>query len=65
MLLTHALALSPPFFCKSSYWYVHSVIVETTKLILVGTRITYYATGDAGGVDSINIPYVSSNSCLR
>ena len=30
------------------YEYVHSVIIELVKLILVGTRITYQATGDAG-----------------
>ena len=28
--------------------YVHSVRNEATKLILVGTRVTYQATGDAG-----------------
>ena len=28
--------------------YVHSVGIESTKLIFVGTRITYQATGDAG-----------------
>ena len=27
---------------------MHSVIIEIAKLILVGTRITYQATGDAG-----------------
>ena len=27
---------------------MHSVRIESTKLILVGTRITYQATGDAG-----------------
>ena len=27
--------------------YVHSVRIELAKLILVGTRITYQATGDA------------------
>ena len=27
--------------------YVHSVRTEITKLILVGTSITYHATGDA------------------
>ena len=25
---------------------MHSVIIELAKLILVGTRITYHATGD-------------------
>ena len=49
MLLTHALALSADHFFsrKSPYEYVHSVIIELVKLILVGTRITYQATGDA------------------
>ena len=49
MLLTHALALSAiQFFYarKSPYEYVHTVRIEPTKLILVGTRITYQATGD-------------------
>ena len=32
---------------KSPYEYVHSVRIELAKLILVGTRITYQATGDA------------------
>ena len=27
---------------------MHSVRIEPTKIILVGTRITYQATGDAG-----------------
>ena len=27
---------------------MHSVRIELAKLILVGTRITYLATGDAG-----------------
>ena len=52
MLLTHALALSANYFFyarKSPYEYVHSVRTELAKLmILVGTRITYQATGDAG-----------------
>ena len=51
MLLTHALALfANQFFnaTKSAYEHVHSVRIEPTKLILVGTRITYQATGDAG-----------------
>ena len=29
---------------------MHSVRIELVKLILVGTRITYQATGDAGHV---------------
>ena len=35
------------FFCarKSPYEYMHSVRIELAKLILVGTRITYQATG--------------------
>ena len=49
MLLTHALAHSANNFLrkKSPDEYVHSVIIELAKLILVGTRITYQATGDA------------------
>ena len=31
---------------KSSCEYVHSVRIELTKLILVGTRIIYQATGE-------------------
>ena len=49
--ITHALALSANQFVyarKSPYEYVHSLRLEPTKLILVGTRITYQATGDAG-----------------
>ena len=55
MLLTHALALSANHFYarKSPYEYVHSVRLELAKLILVGTRITYQATGDAGTVCTI------------
>ena len=30
---------------------MHSVRIELTKLILVGTRITYQATGDTGIMD--------------
>ena len=51
MLLTHALALSANQFLyarKSPYEYVQSVRIELGKLILVGRRITYQATGDAG-----------------
>ena len=51
MLLTHALALpikSIFYGRKSPYEYVHSVRIELAKLILVGTRITYQATGDSG-----------------
>ena len=50
MLLAHTLVLfANPFYSgKSTYEYVHSVVIEPTKLILVGTRITYQATGDAG-----------------
>ena len=33
---------------KSPHEYVHSVRIELAKLILVGTRATYQATGDAG-----------------
>ena len=49
MLLIHALALSANQFFnarKSPYEYVQLVIIELTKLILVGTRITYQATRD-------------------
>ena len=35
---------------KVPYEYMHSVRIELAKLILVGTRITYQATGDAGWV---------------
>ena len=31
---------------------MHSVRIELTKLILVGTRIAYQATGDAGNLHS-------------
>lgn len=33
---------------KSPYEHVHSVRIELAKLIVVGTRITYQTTGDAG-----------------
>ena len=33
---------------------MHSVRLEPTKLILIGTRTTYQATGDAGGLGTIN-----------
>ena len=36
---------------KCPYECVHSVRIELAKLILVGTRITYQATGDAGWVE--------------
>ena len=58
MLLTHALALSADQFFnarKSPYEYVHSVRIELAKLILVGTRITYQATGDAGYICMIKL----------
>ena len=58
MLLTHALAHSANQFFNASkypYEYVHSVGIELAKLILVGTRITYQATGDAGTHASIKI----------
>ena len=51
MLRTHALALSANHYfdaSESPYEYVHSVRIEPAKLILVGPRITYQATGDAG-----------------
>ena len=34
---------------------MHSVRIELAKLILVGTRITYQATGDAGVLLNYNI----------
>ena len=50
MLITHAVAHSAnQFLCKKSpYEYAHSVRNELAKLILVGTRISYQATGYAG-----------------
>ena len=33
---------------------MHSVRIELAKLILVGTRITYQATGDAGMITPLN-----------
>ena len=52
MLLTHAFALSVnQSLCKKSpYEYMHSVRIEHAMLILVVTRISYQATGDAGWV---------------
>ena len=52
MLQTHALALSADHFFyarQSPYEYVHSVRIELAKFILVGTRITYQATGECSG----------------
>ena len=40
---------------------MHSVRIELAKLILVGTRITYQATGDAGMEVYIYI-YISTNT---
>ena len=40
---------------KSPYEYVHSVKIELTKVISVGTRITYQATGAAGGQNYMKI----------
>ena len=59
MLLSHALALSANQFFyarKSSYEYVHSVRIELAKWILVGTRTTYQATGDAGEYEYYYVP---------
>ena len=43
---------------------MHSVRIELAKLILVGTRITYQATGDAGSY--VNDLMISeNNSCLH
>ena len=36
---------------------MHSVRIELAKLILVGTRITYQATGDAGLMSMLLIAY--------
>ena len=33
---------------KSIHEYVHSLRIELAKLIVVGKRLTYQATGDAG-----------------
>ena len=41
---------------------MHSVRIELAKLILVGTRITYQATGDAGYVRTINTRYDTYSS---
>ena len=50
MLFTHALALSANnFFCKKKslqVWTTTSVRIKIAKLIIVGTRITYQATGN-------------------
>ena len=53
MLRTHALALPAKLkhfsSCKKSpHEYVPTVRIDVAKLILVGTRITYQATWDAG-----------------
>ena len=49
MLRTHVLALSADdFFCKKNVpTSMHSVRLEPTKIIFVGTWATYQATGDA------------------
>ena len=49
ILQTHVLALSADDFLtkKNSVRVWHSVRIEPTKLIIVGTRTTYQATGDA------------------
>ena len=43
------------FFVENLYEYVHSVIIEPAKVILVGTGIIYEATGDAGIVHCMSI----------
>ena len=50
MLLTHLsrFPLINYFARKGPYEYMHSMRIELAKLILLGTRITYQATGDAG-----------------
>ena len=40
---------------KNPYEYVQSVRIELAKLILVGTRITYQATADAGTYDILEV----------
>ena len=61
MLLTHALlALSADQFFnarKKTYEHVHSVRIELAKLILVGTKMTYQATGDAGNLHYCRLLY--------
>ena len=51
MYVTHALALSANqcFMQQEAPTSVHSARLEPTKLILMGWRTTYQATGDAGG----------------
>ena len=60
MWLTDALALSAINFDarKGPYESMHSVVIEATKLILVGTGTTYQATGGAG--DMLHIVRVCS-----
>ena len=43
----------------------HSVRLEPTKLMLVGTRATYLATGDAGDVKSKLIRFGWIGLCLH
>ena len=52
---------------KSPYEYVYSVRIEPTKMISVGTRITYQATGDAGQNAQPNMAqhWYTHTSCLR
>ena len=69
MLLTHALlALSADQFFnarKKTYEHVHSVRIELAKLILVGTKMTYQATGDAGNLHYCMCMYISCSCVLR
>ena len=44
-----------------AYEYVHSVRIELAKLILVGARITYQATGDAGAQVQLMTPTTSKS----
>ena len=45
---------------------MHSVRIELAKLVSVGTRITYQATGDAGGqILRLNILEHGCTSCIR
>ena len=67
MLLTHALALSANQLQeKSPYEYAHSVRIELAKMILVGTRITYQATRDAGSalLKRLNLGRYLSPCCV-
>ena len=61
LLLTHALTLSANHFFfnarKSPYEFVYSVRIELATLTLLGTRITYQATEDAGYIQQIILTF--------